>query len=325
MRLLDLVAQGMEPPAQLPKHWPLPRARHFSDAVRACPLRIVMADDLTDCAIQLAYADGDRLGSCLDLLHLPSQTLWVEWIDAAQRAALQRIPDFKESGNPTSWRRAGVLVNADPGGRRGTIRTFWSTSRDQVLAGALVSQFDLDRDIRPALDVAGVFEGGAIGVAIREEPSLDELLSHISHRFDPAWAAYYRSGNLNYEQQCAVLHHSLGGTAFDLPMLCAMFLLYCARDGVCRRQADLARLNAARERVGKPNLLEHIEVRAALPATMDRGPGAELEHHRRSPRLHHVRGHIARRGNKVFWKSPCLRGNARQGVIRSRTVELRFH
>jgi hypothetical protein len=48
-----------------------------------------MADDLTACATQLAYADGDRLGSCLDLLHVPSQHMWVEWIDAAQREMLQ--------------------------------------------------------------------------------------------------------------------------------------------------------------------------------------------------------------------------------------------
>jgi hypothetical protein len=40
--------------------------------------------------------------------------------------------------------------------------------------------------------------------------------------------------------------------------------------------------------------------------------------------LHHVRGHIARRGDKVFWRLPHLRGNARLGVVRSRTVQLSF-
>jgi hypothetical protein len=62
----------------------------------------------------------------------------------------------------------------------------------------------------------------------------------------------------------------------------------------------------------------------ALPTAMEHAISAEAEYSRRSPRLHHVRGHIARRGDKVFWKSPCLRGNAMHGVIRSRTVELRF-
>jgi hypothetical protein len=40
--------------------------------------------------------------------------------------------------------------------------------------------------------------------------------------------------------------------------------------------------------------------------------------------LHHVRGHIARRGDKVFWRLPHLRGSARLGVVRSRTVQLSF-
>jgi hypothetical protein len=211
-----------------------------------------------------------------------------------------------------------------PPGDGGTIRTFWSTRRDEVLAGALISHFDLDRDIRPPVDVAAMFDGGAIGVTIPEEPSLDELLSHVSYSFDPAWAAYYRSGKLSHAQQCAVLHQSLSGTAFDMPMLCALFLLYSARDGLSRRQADILRLNAARERVRRPGLLDHIEVRAALPTTMEHAISAEAEHSRRRPRLHHVRGHIARRGDRVFWKSPCRRGNPMYGVVRSRTLELRF-
>jgi hypothetical protein len=106
-----------------------------------------------------------------------------------------------------------------------------------------------------------MFDGGATGVTIPEEPSLDELLSHVSYTFDPAWAAYYPSGKLSHVQQCAVVHQSLSGTAFDLPMLCALFLLYSAGNGLSRRQADVRRLNAARERVGRPDLLDHIEVR----------------------------------------------------------------
>jgi hypothetical protein len=45
---------------------------------------------------------------------------------------------------------------------------------------------------------------------------------------------------------------------------------------------------------------------------------------RRSPRLHHVRGHLVRREDRVFWRTPHLRGSALQGVVRSRTVCLSF-
>ena len=41
---------------------------------------------------------------------------------------------------------------------------------------------------------------------------------------------------------------------------------------------------------------------------------------RRASRLHHVRGHLVRRGGKIFWRVPHIRGSARSGVIRQRTV-----
>jgi hypothetical protein len=37
-----------------------------------------------------------------------------------------------------------------------------------------------------------------------------------------------------------------------------------------------------------------------------------------------VRGHIVRRGAAVFWRCPHLRGSARLGQVRSRTVMLTF-
>jgi hypothetical protein len=38
-----------------------------------------------------------------------------------------------------------------------------------------------------------------------------------------------------------------------------------------------------------------------------------------------VRGHIVRRGDKVFWRLSHLRGSVRFGVVRSRTVQLSCH
>ena len=114
--------------------------------------------------------------------------------------------------------------------------------------------------------------------------------------------------------------------AFDMPMILALFLLFAAKDGLQRRPADLERLNRARCRSGKRALLEHIEVRAPIVAGhhCPALPAANANR-RRGPRLHHVRGHIARRGDKVFWRVPHLRGSARLGVVRSRTVQLSFH
>jgi hypothetical protein len=40
--------------------------------------------------------------------------------------------------------------------------------------------------------------------------------------------------------------------------------------------------------------------------------------------MHHVRGHLVRRYNTVFWRRPHWRGHARLGCVRSRSVELRL-
>ena len=325
MRLLDLVAQSRSAPPTLPGGWALPSAHHFADAVRTCPLRLVLADDLIQYTIRLAYAQSDRLSGCLDLVHVPTQQLWLEWLEAARQSTLSEMPAC--TSTPCyDVRRAGVLIAADPAGRAGTMRTFWSTQNEEVYSAALLTDFDLDGVMRPALEVDAVFSGAAFGVAIPVAPALDELLSHICFRLDPAWANYYRAANLTRSQQLLVLQEVLGTMAFDMPMILALFLLFAAKDGLQRQAADLERLNRVRRRSGKCALLEHIEVRAPIlsgyqcPASL-----AANVHRRRAPRLHHVRGHIARRGDTVFWRVPHLRGSAGLGVVRSRTVQLSLH
>ena len=360
MRLLDLVVQSRSAPSTLPEGWAFPGAHHFADAVCTCPLRLVLTDDLTQCTIQLAYAEGDRLSGCLDLIHVPSQQLWLEWLEATRQSTLHEIPALREIPAcastacssviceiPTqreipacatascsgvrrtacsSVKRTGVLIAADLAGRAGTMRTFWSTQNEQVYTAAVLTDFDLDRLVRPALDIDAVFSGAAFGVVMPVEAALDELLSHVCFRLDPAWAHYYRAADLTESQQLLVLREVLGTMAFDMPMILALFLLFAAKDGLQRRAADLERLNRARRRSGKRALLEHIEVRA--PIAVDYQCPTSLATNasrRRGPRLHHVRGHIARRGDKVFWRLPHLRGSARLGVVRSRTVQLSFH
>jgi hypothetical protein len=324
MRLLDLIAQSSPSQSNLPPTWALPGPHHFAEAVQACPLRLVLADDLVRCSSALAYAEGDRLSGCLDLLRVPSERLWVEWAERPRQAALREIPELHFQPTETAG-RAGVLVHSDATGRTGTIRTFWSTTDHKTFTAAMIADFDLNVPIRSSQSIAAVFDGESAGVCLPEEPAIDALLSHIRFRFDPAWCDYYRSANLSSHQQSAVLRAALGSMAFDVPMLFAVWLLMAATDGVQQSVVNLDRLNRARRLAGKSELLEHVEVRASIQAQRhgDRSDGNTKN--RIGRRLHHVRGHLARRGYKIFWRSPHLRGNARLGIVRSRTVELTFH
>jgi hypothetical protein len=108
-------------------------------------------------------------------------------------------------------------------------------------------------------------------------------------------------------------------------MLFALFLLLAAKGGAQQRVVNLDRLNRIRRHAGKTELLEHVEVITSLLALCN-GNRTHIDAGTRvGRRLHHVRGHLARRGYNVFWRSPHLRGNPRLGVVRSRTVKLSFH
>ncbi len=264
------------------------------------------------------------MSGCLDLVRVPSERLWVEWAEWPRMEALSDI--LETQINPTvTGGRTGVLINSDASGRAGTIRSFWSTPDDIAHCAELITDFDLNLPIRGWNAVAEVFKGEAGGVYVAQEPAFDALLSHIRFRFDPAWSDHYRSANLSNDQQAAILCTALGSTAFIIPMLFALFLLLAAKGGAQQRVVNMDRLNRMRRHSGKTELLEHVEVFASLRAQREGNRTHVDANTRIGRRLHHVRGHLARRGYSIFWRSPHLRGNARLGVVRSRTVELTFY
>jgi hypothetical protein len=321
MRLIDCIAQGRSVQIHLDDGRLLPTADRFSSHIRECPLRYVFSGELVRCATQLAYAEGDRLSSCLDLVHIPSKSVWVEWPDDDRQRALRDIPTLEVQGFGGA-RRGGALITSDSGGRSGHLRSFWSSHDDMAYLSPLVTYFDFDAPPelpRPAN--LGVWRGEAF-LHLSDEPAIDELLTHLRFCFDGEWATYYHERCHSSDARAAVLRSSLGCVAFDTPMLMAFFLLLNAKNLLPRQVVRNERLNRARKLAGKPPLLEHVEVSAPMDIPQSASSVSDSESMRGSPRLHHVRGHIARRGATVFWRRPHLRGNARLGQVRSRTVVL---
>ena len=264
------------------------------------------------------------MSGCLDLVRAPSERLWVEWAESPRLEALGDVLETQIQGAQLGG-RAGVLIDADASGRAGTIRPFWSTPDDRAYCAELIADFDLNAPIRAWNSVAEVFKGEEAGVTTADEPGFDALLSHIRFRFDPDWLAHSRSENLSSDQQAAILCTALGSIAFIIPMLFAVFLLLAAKGAAQQRVVELDRLNRIRRQSGKTELLEHVEVFTSLGAQRDGNQPHIDANTRIARRLHHVRGHLARRGDKIFWRSPHLRGSARLGVVESRTVQLSFH
>jgi hypothetical protein len=284
-------------------------------------MRFVLSDDLTRLCTALAYSKGARRLACADLLRIPAECVWIEWCDAAWLMELQRYGIKLPAGNLKGLGHRGVLIRAARDGRSGLIRTFWTvgSTNPEVLASSMEAFFDLDtpEDEEPAAPDAQDRATKCVSASIEGEP--DIMRRYFRFRYERSWADYYQRAMLSPGTEAAIARGALGNIAHDIPMLLAFILLLSTRNGLPRRPQVFDRLNRARARSGKVPLLDHIEVLSPLlPA---HGPGGnEAFGGRRAPRLHHVRGHLVRRGSELFWRVPHLRGNARIGVVRSRTV-----
>jgi hypothetical protein len=293
----------------------------FSRDIENCATRYVLSDELTRLCTALAYSKGASTLAFTDLLHVPSQRVWVEWTEAPWRNELARY-GFNNAAESACSGRRGVFIRSDREGRSGLMRTFWAggESELQVLSSSMEAYFDFntlegeepaasDRQKHPSFCVSD----DAVGDA-------DILRRCFRFRFERSWRDYYDEAQLTPVQCSALSHHALGTIAIDIPVVLAFFLLLTTRPSLPRRPLMLERLNRARSRSGKARLLDQIEVFSPLVPEYQPSGGGSSGIGRRASRLHHVRGHLVRRGSQIFWRVPHLRGSARSGIIRARTV-----
>jgi hypothetical protein len=303
----------------------LNNAAVFAKDIGNCATRYVLSDELTSLCTALAYSKGARTLACTDVLHVPAERVWVEWTEAPWRNELARYGFKNLVGSPCSGRR-GVFIQSTPQGRSGLLRTFWASGESelQVLSSSMEAYFDFDTREGEDPEAFDRQQRSSIGVSDDGVGDADILRRCFRFRFERSWQDYYEKARLTPVQATAVSHHALGTIAIDIPVLLAFFLLLATRPGLPRRPLMLERLNRARARSGKTALLEQVEVFAPLLPEYKSGWSGGSEASRRLRRLHHVRGHLVRRGSKLFWRVPHMRGNARAGSIRARTVTWLF-
>jgi hypothetical protein len=295
-------------------------AAEFARRVAQCPTRYVLSDDLTRLCTALAYSKGSRTVACADLLHVPAETVWLEWCEAPWRAELEQYGFDIDAADTRQSGRRGAFIQSSTDGRRGLIRTFWSDREiaTAVLASSMEAYFDFDAP--EGEDPQPVDDEYRPTVCISDGTSGDLLRQCIRFRYERSWDAYYQQARCSLASKQAITRHALSTIAADIPVLLAFLLLLGIRSGVSHRPQSFARLNRTRARAGKMPLLDHVEVHSPVlsPYRFVGAGGDGMS--RRARRLHHVRGHLVRRGNKIFWRIPHLRGASRAGSIRTRTV-----
>jgi hypothetical protein len=326
MRLVDRVAQSRTPfiaecnstRVQVRLSGPADCA----DEVANCPIRYVLSDELTRMCAALAYSKGARTLSYTDLIYIPAECLWVEWAYAPWRNELDRYGFAPAADDFGNCGRRGALLTASQDGRRGRVRTFWSRGENEidVCASSMFADFDFDGP-KSGDDLT---HSRALRVSNGQLDADSALSTCFSFEFERTWAEYYDRSQLSATTRQRIEHHSLGTIAVDIPLLLAFFLLLNTRVGLPQQKSQLDRLNRSRHRDGKAPLLDHVEVHAPFPSGYFSPRIDSSSSGRRRPRLHHVRGHIVRRRNELFWRVPHLRGNASAGVLKTRTVTWTF-
>jgi len=325
MRLADQIAQCRTPfiveDTTTQRQTRLLGAADFSNALIACPIRYSLSDNLVSLCTALAYSKGARTLACADLLHVPGEHVWIEWCEAPWIQELNRY-GFRAPHAQAVGRR-GVLIQSSPQGRRGLIKSFWANGDSEldVLASSMEAYFDFDTEVGEDPAAPDGRNGSAISVFDRAASDADILRRCFRFRYERSWQSYYEQARLSIGQADSIARHALGTIAIDIPVILAFLLLLATRPGLPRRALMLERLNQSRMKSGKAPLLDHIEVSSPLLPEYRSAGGERLTGStRRGPRLHHVRGHLVRRGSQLFWRVPHLRGSARTGIVRSRTV-----
>jgi len=302
----------------------LNNAADCAAAVASAPIRFVLSDDLTQLCTALAYSKGARTLTCADLVRVPAESVWVEWCCAAWENELKLYGFAAPHPGGASGGRRGAMFRASRDGRRGSLRTFWTGAADgDVLASSVEAYFDLDTpEGEEPEPPAG--EAPSAHRVVDEQSGSDILSRCFRFRYERSWSRYYRCAALEPGAIDLLWRHSLGTIAIDIPVVLAFFLLLATRSGLPQLPQSFERLNRSRTKLGKAPLLDHIEVRAPLLPEYRSAKSDEPDGSRRRPRLHHVRGHLVRRGSQLFWRVPHLRGSVRQGSVRSRTVTWTF-
>jgi hypothetical protein len=300
----------------------LPGAMDSAADLKRCPIRYVLDDTLTSLCTDLAYSNGFTVMACADLFRVPAEEIWIEWCNKPWQQSLLRNGMNADTSEVSLLGHCGMLIRASKDGRNGLISSFWSLGDSDLDVHASAAQARLYLDgasSATALDESGVLRVAATAIDPRG------ILSRGFHfEFEESWAKYYCDSAPFQQKQ--ILSRSIGFIALAIPVMLAFFLLLTTRDGLPQRATQLERLNRARIARGRVPLADHIEVRAPfLPPYRD----AQIERAcasgaRRHPRLHHVRGHLVRRKDRLIWRVPHLRGKTQSGIVRSRTVEWRF-
>jgi hypothetical protein len=294
-------------------------AADFRQAIRATPHRYILDDTAARLCAELAVLDTQLLYKSFDILRLPAERFWIEWRERPRVEALESAQgDFAGPTAIANEARGGLLIETNPGGRSGLAWLF-TGDKDRAEFFPLYLQFSTEGFLPPPRKEGFLSRFSLSNPAI---PQLKPVLAHCLLGVEASWADYCRKSTQSVDEANRYIESLADKVWFDWPFIAAFLLLYQTRSAFRARPSDLAQLNSARVKRGKIALLEHVEIGASLGGHGLGAAAASVTRDQAGKRLHHVRGHLVRRGDNLHWRSPHLRGDSALGVIVARTVRV---
>ncbi|MBP2315445.1 hypothetical protein [Azospirillum soli] len=283
--------------------------RREIDALGRCPVRFVMSEDVAQAAALLT-GKPEMLAKAVEVLRVPYPEMWIEWSERSRIEGLRKeglLPDLPEGRHHPE--KVGLWIKADASGRRGEFRVYWLADTTMATRADLICHFDFDSPVADHLIGVGERKGGCgehFGLAPTETA---------------AFTFTHRGNVLRPETLQRYICDNAADVATEIDHFVAALALLTAQRAIHTVEHEFGRLNRQRQKSGKPPLLDYREVRMSVStAATRRAGGGKTENDRRAARLHWVRGHLKKRGEKLYWWSAHPRGTGTKPVTRTVTV-----
>jgi hypothetical protein len=331
------------------------QARQFSTYAKELQnpetVRYILSDDVIGAACHMLLSNPVSMRDVVDELRLPYRSWWVEWTDKA-RVDVRRALGIAFDNDKEIPQRFGFLIRTDETGRAGVATFCWihhlSTMRDGLVLPnicPLEIHFDFERihDETIGPPPMAHIENSSMYKKWKDDPAATKALFELDR------SAWVRPGVLGEEMALAYattmrmmpgafndgvprdveafMASSMSDLEGEFLNSLAVLMLLNARNGVETEAEDRTKINKARKKQGKTELLNHviahlrlnaIERRAMRDPSMTIAGGGK--------RAHMVRGHVCvRRSTKgtkqIWWRRPHVRGLA-SGPIVQKTVKV---
>ena len=304
MRLVDMVIQAprVDAIANQPNIH-ITGAGSFADKVATCGLRYILDRRASrQCAdVFMGDREAPPLGD--DILRLPGRLFWIELFCDGDELELHGV---------ATGRRIGYLVEAAEDGRSGRIVSFAENALGQ--AQLVPGSVSFDLDLPPP---SATMSRRCYRMRHGDVPRVDHMLEHARFEIGEEWTDIPERAGIPLRDWVA---QQAEFAWCGLPLIFGFSALKNSRGVLNERKSSLDKLNASRKRVGRPALLDHVEISLNLtPVHGDRSRRA-VEGDRRSPVLHFVRGHQVCRRGSTFWRSSHYRGVGTEPRTKTFTV-----